>query len=362
MERKENIMTKKEVLEIRKTMKPENCAITRIAGCYVDSDRNVISQFRKAFLSLDEEDAFKYFELFKKGLSGSIGKNLLNLRYKTKVHLQQQEQLLALRDSKLSDDDILQEFYEQVIENYQNTGNYYIVIAHGIYDIPKKTSDEQTLEDASEEVYDFIYCTICPVSLDKPGLSYNEKLNEMKNKTRDWMVETPANGFLFPAFSDRTSNIHEILYYTKKTEDIQPDFITNVLGTEIPRTYEEEKNIISELTEKPMDFGQMMDIKHVFAELKETDDTGTAEIGCKEIKRIYEKAGVTVDQDFDGTVNLSNLVGKKTKIKTGSCEIITESDESYDVVKKNGRKYLLIPIYDEISVDGIWTKAGTCDD
>lgn len=176
------------------------------------------------------------------------------------------------------------------------------------------------------------------------------------------MVETPANGFLFPAFSDRTSNIHEILYYTKKTEDIQPDFITNVLGTEIPRTYEEEKNIISELTEKPMDFGQMMDIKHVFAELKETDDTGTAEIGCKEIRKIYEKAGVTVDQDFDGTVNLSNLVGKKTKIKTGSCEIITESDESYDVVEKNGRKYLLIPIQDEISVDGIWTKAGTCDD
>ena len=111
-----------------------------------------------------------------------------------------------------------------------------------------------------------------------------------------------------------------------------------------------------------MDFGQMMDIKHVFAELKETDDTGTAEIGCKEIKKIYEKAGVTVDQDFDGTVNLSNLVGKKTKIKTGSCEIITESDESYDVVEKNGRKYLLIPIQDEISVDGICTKAGTCDD
>ena len=111
-----------------------------------------------------------------------------------------------------------------------------------------------------------------------------------------------------------------------------------------------------------MDFGQMMDIKHVFAELKEAYEPGNAEIGCKEIKGIYYGAGVTIDQDFDGTVNLSNLVEKKTKIKTGSCEIITESVESYDVVKKNGRKYLLIPIQDEISVDGIWTKAGTCDD
>ena len=32
-------MNKKEVLEIRKQFTPENCAITRIAGCYVDGEK-----------------------------------------------------------------------------------------------------------------------------------------------------------------------------------------------------------------------------------------------------------------------------------------------------------------------------------
>ena len=72
-------MNKKEILEIRKQFSPENCAITRICGCYVDGDKEKKMEFKEAFLSLPEEESFKYFDIFKKTLSGTIGKNLIHL-------------------------------------------------------------------------------------------------------------------------------------------------------------------------------------------------------------------------------------------------------------------------------------------
>ena len=74
-------MNKKEILEIRKQFSPENCAITRICGCYVDGDKEKKMEFKEAFLSLPEEESFKYFDIFKKALSGTIGKNLIHMEF-----------------------------------------------------------------------------------------------------------------------------------------------------------------------------------------------------------------------------------------------------------------------------------------
>ena len=106
-------MNKKEVLEIRKQFSPANCAITRICGCYVDHEKNKKLQFKDAFLSLPEEEEFKYFDIFKKTLSGSLGRNLLNMEFPLKQEMPggTQEFLLKLRNSKLEDDTLLEEFY-----------------------------------------------------------------------------------------------------------------------------------------------------------------------------------------------------------------------------------------------------------
>ena len=74
-------MNKKEVLEIRKQFTPENCAVTRICGCYVNGDKEKLLEFKEAFLSLPEEETFKYFDIFKKALSGTIGKNLIHMEF-----------------------------------------------------------------------------------------------------------------------------------------------------------------------------------------------------------------------------------------------------------------------------------------
>ena len=59
-------MNKKEVAEIRKQFTPQRCTVTRIRGCYVDYEKNIKTELKEAFLSLPEEEAFKYFTIFKK--------------------------------------------------------------------------------------------------------------------------------------------------------------------------------------------------------------------------------------------------------------------------------------------------------
>lgn len=99
-------MNKKEVSEIKKQFTPDNCAITRICGCYVDGEKNKKTQLKEAFLSLPEEEIFKYFELFRKTLSGTIGKNLLNMEFPLSAENAggTQDFLLKLRASQLTDD------------------------------------------------------------------------------------------------------------------------------------------------------------------------------------------------------------------------------------------------------------------
>ena len=236
-------MNKKEVLEIRKQFTPENCAITRICGCYVDYEKEKKVELKKAFLSLPEEEAFKYFDIFKHTLSGTLGKNLINMGFPLDQELEggTQQTLLKLRDSKLEDDLLVEQFYDNVIDNYDYAENYYIILIHAVYDVPGKSSDGLEMFDASDTVYEHIMCSICPVNLTKAGLTYNAETNNIEDRIRDWIVEAPAKGFLFPAFNDRASDIHNILYYTKKPEEIQPDLIANVLGSTIPLTANDQK-------------------------------------------------------------------------------------------------------------------------
>ena len=185
-------MTKQEISEIKKLFTPKNCSITRICGCYVDGEKNKKTELKQAFLALPEEEMFKYFEILRKSLSGTIGKNLLNLEFPLKSETEggTQEFLLRLRDSRLKDDALLEQFYDRIIESYEYVGNYLILLIHDAYDVPGRTRDGIEMEDASDEVYDYILTCICPVDLSKPGLSYNAVENTFQNRIRDWVVAT----------------------------------------------------------------------------------------------------------------------------------------------------------------------------
>ena len=224
-------MRKKDILELKKRLKKDHCTFTKMCGCYVNGEKHIILKFRETFLNLDEDEYFKYLEIAKKVLSGTIGNNILELNFPTNEDLinERQISLMQLKNSQLKDDALLDDFYESIIDNYDYTGNFLILVFHDAYDIITKTTDNGKI-DESEEVYEYVLCAICPVSLSEPGLRYFEEENKIKARIRDWVVDAPTNGFVFPAFIDRSSDVNSVMYYTKNAKDTHPELMENALG------------------------------------------------------------------------------------------------------------------------------------
>lgn len=367
-------MNKKEIAEIKKQFTPENCAITRICGCYVDGDKNKKTKLKEAFLSLPDEEMFKYFDIFKKTLSGRLGKNLMNLDFPLEQEKESgtQEFLMKLRASKLTDNELLDEFYDKVIEHYDYPENYYIILIHAVYDIPGKASDGTNMDDASEEIYEYVLCSICPVSLSKPGLSYNAEENNIQDRVRDWVVGKPEVGFLFPAFNDRNTDIHSTLYYDKNIKNIHAVFVENILGTPVPMASEDEKGwflaFINEVFEKDKTFGFSENLVEALEYAKEImkDDPTVTTISCEEMKTILEKCGVPDEklkdfkEDWDcyftEPLILDNIHNSKAaKILTPDATICISPEriKLVELQEVNGVPSLVIPVNGRLEVNGI---------
>lgn len=224
-------MRKKDILELKKRFKKDYCTFTKMCGCYVTGEKHVMLKFRETFLNLDEDEYFKYLEIAKKVLSGTIGNNILELNFPVNEDFinEKQVSLMQLKNSQLKDDTLLDAFYNSIIESYSFASNYLILIFHDAYDVITKTKDNSKI-DESEEVYEYVLCAICPVSLSEPGLRYFEEENKIKARIRDWVVEAPVNGFVFPAFIERSSDVNSIMYYTKNAKDTHPELMEGALG------------------------------------------------------------------------------------------------------------------------------------
>lgn len=235
-------MNKKEVLELKRRFKKEAATFTRVSGCYVDGNHNKVCKFGNTFLNLEEDEFYKYLEIANKALSGTIGNNLLELKFPIEEEEVggRQHILMALRASKLEDENLLDTFYDLVIDTYDHAGNYLIVLFHDAYDVMTRTKDNNNL-DESEEVYEYLICAICPVDLSKPGLGFLEEEHRIGPRVRDWVVGAVDTAFLFPAFNDRSTDIHSTLFYTKNTKEPHSEFMANGLGCGIERTATEQK-------------------------------------------------------------------------------------------------------------------------
>ena len=358
-------MIKQEINEIKRLFTPNSCSITRICGCYVDGEKNKKTEFKEAFLSLPEEEIFKYFELLRKALSGSVGKNLLNLGFPTDSETDggTQEFLFRLRESKLKDEALLEEFYDRIIASYEFVGNYLILLIHDAYDVPGKTTDGLTMEDASDTVFEYILCCICPVVLSKPGLSYDAEINEFHNRMRDWVVNMPETGFLFPAFNDRASDIHSVLYYSKNPEELHSEFVEGILGCALSLSAGVQKEafqtIIEETLGEDCEYAVVKSIHENLTEMieehKEIPEPLT--LDKKEVKRLLEKSGVEEEKltDFeklydaaageDTALFVDNVASIRTfEVKTPDV-VVKVNPERADLVNTmmvDGRKCLVI--------------------
>lgn len=373
-------MNKQEISEIKKLFTQKNCSITRICGCYVDGEKNKKTEFKQAFLALPEEEMFKYFEILRKNLSGTLGKNLLTLEFPLKSEEPggTHEFLLRLRDSKLKDETLLDEFYDKIIETYEFVGNYLILVIHDVYDVPGRTKDGIDMEDASDEVYEYILACICPVNLSKPGLSYNAEENTFQNRIRDWVVGLPETGFLFPAFNDRCVDLHSTLYYSKDSEDLKESFVEQLLGCPLPLSAGGQKETFQALIEETL--GETCDIevvKNIHDKLNEMvvehkDEPAPLVLDKNEVKSLFASSGVSnekleeFDRHYDETAGettsllVNNVVNTRTfEVKTPDI-VIKVKPERTDLIETktiNGRECLVIELGGSVEVNGITVRA-----
>ena len=371
-------MNKREISEIKKQFKKDNNAITRICGCYVDAEKQIKTTLKEAFFALSEEEIFKYYEIFKKSLSGGIGKNLHNLEYG--IHDEGEDSahalLMKLRDDKLTDDEVVDNFYNKIIENYDYGENYYIILIHSAYDVPGKASDNEEMFDASEEVFNHILCCICPVKLSEPGLSYNEATNHIEERPRDWWVQPPMTGFLFPAFDNRATNIYNALYYTHSPKESHEAFVDAIFHAPIPRPAVEQKKSFEALLCSSLGDECRLDvIQSVHDELcqrielhKESRVPDALLVSKDDVKEVLDSCGVSephiakfsVDYDevfgFEADLHPKNIIdSKRIEVKTPDVSIKVAPDRS-DLIETrviNGVKYILICAEGDVEVNGV---------
>ena len=168
-------MNEKEISEIRRRFRADKSNITHVRGCYVNEKQEIVSQFDQPLSLLPQEECENMLSVLRRTLSGTLGKNLIEMPFTTAQVVDSDEHrlLMALRDSKLTDEEAVRMFFEKVIASYRPEGTYLILLANDTYDVPYRAKDGETLEDASENIYNYVLCTVCPVKQTKPVLGYD---------------------------------------------------------------------------------------------------------------------------------------------------------------------------------------------
>ena len=376
-------MTRKELSEIKSQYTLENCGILRLCGCYVDGERNKITQFNENFLNLPEEEKHKYFDIFKKTLSGTPGKNLIDMKFNVDAYADEGARtfLMNLRDSGLKDDRLLDEFYDRIINNYSYVGNYLILLINQVYDIPTVTTDNIEMEDASDEVYSYILCSICHVNLSKPGLGYDEEDNNFHDKKQNHMVDVPDVGFLFPAFNKRSADEDMTVFYTKDVSEFEDGLIDCLLDCVAPLPAKQQKETFTSLVSEAVgEEADLQVVKNIHANLeqiieeKKQESPAPVMLDKNEMKNLLEKSGVkeekleNFEEHFEmaagehGKLVASNVSsGKKFEVKTPDVVIKINSDKT-DIVSTqviDGRQCLVIQIDERLVVNGISVNPDT---
>lgn len=370
-------MNQKELGELRRRFRPEKCAVRRIYGCYVNTAREVVSYLDESLGRMPQDEAEKYLSLLKKSLSGTLGRNLIDIVFSTEQVMDSEEHRLlsALRESGLRDGEIRQAFYQKVIETLDmGESNYLILLAHDAYDVPSRGGDDQPGD--SETVFQYILCCVCPVKDGKPELGYFPGENEFHSCTAGQIVSAPELGFLFPAFDNRAANIYNALFYSRSADELHHEFIDAVFRTEPPMSAAEQKEAFeSALSGGLEDACSMAVVQAVHEQLRErieehreSKDPEPLALTAGEVGGILRSSGVPEDRvasfqeqcgerfGESAALNPANLIdSKRYEIKTSEATVSVDPAYSYLVETRviDGRKYILIPVGEGVEVNGL---------
>ncbi len=239
-------MNSRDISSIRRRLTPDKNNITKLRGCYVSDSKEIITTFTREMVLMQEDESEKYLSVFKKTLSGTPGKNLIDIEFSTNQVLDSDEHrlLCRLRDSGLGDDDAVNEIFRKIIDNTVIEGGYLILLMHEVRDIAlKNKNDDDTGE--SDTQFRYVLCSVCPVKMTKPQLAYRPSDNDFHPTHTDWIVASPEFGFMFPEFEDGGANIYQVLYYTRDVATERDELIASLFNTEKPLAADIQKEKFS---------------------------------------------------------------------------------------------------------------------
>lgn len=373
-------MNEKETGEIRRRIKLGKCAVNYIYGCFVNEKKEVVSSFRQSLGLMDNDDADNLLSIIRKTLSGTLGKNLIDLPYKNQQVVDSDEHRLmsALRTQAPESEEAINIFFNATASTLAMGNNYLILLIQDSYDVPQYGSDESRIEDSSS-VYNYCLCAVCPVKQSKQALGFVAHENAFKTLAANQLISPPEIGFLFPTFDDRTANIYDILYYTRNTADNHPEFIENILRTEVPMPAEEQKEVFNSIIEETLsedcNLEVAVNVRDVLCEKieehKQQKDEDPPVITKKSVSNILTNCGVNeervksfedkFDESFGENAELSprNFVNtKELSVSTPDVSIKINSDRS-DLLETriiDGKKYIMIRAESNVEVNGITVK------
>lgn len=377
-------MNKKEVSEIKKQFKYNNgkCSLNRLLTSMVDSDKNIKFIEKRSFLNLPEIEVLMFIEMFKKTLSGSIGKNLLQFSFPIVDNGDSEDKtfFISVRDSELRDDDINSQFIRKIVDNFEYAGDYYISAIYCSYSIPVKSKDNDEDEEDSLEVYNFILTSISPVIRAERGLCFDVDKNTVeKNYDTHMEVSKPMHGFLFPTFNDRQSDIHNVLYYTAKPSELSQSIIEKVLGcnTKLAADIQKEKfnnmlarvlgddntyNITSSIHSNITDIINHNVMESDPVELNAMEirkiliDSGVDERNLEEFEDIYEEE---VGENVSLTaVNITNESAMKVDSPDIKISVKPNASDKVSAKYVDGKRCLVIALDNSVEVNGLDVTIG----
>ena len=378
-------MNQKELREIRKRFTLDKDSISHVYGCYVNAAKDIVARMDMSMGLMEQEEAELYLKLLKKSISGTLGKNLLDIEFSTKqVEDSDEHRLLqALRQSHLRDEDMREFFYKRVIESLDfGDDSYVILLASDSYDIPFKGRDDELWEEGSNEVFDYIICCICPVKDARASLRYFAEEQNFRGASSGHVLGNPELGFMFPSFDDRSTNIYNALYYSRGLVDIHHEFIDGIFHIEkSPMSAGAQQHAFTDVLCESLGEDCSLDVvKAVHGQIrqqllvhKESKDPEVPELFVEDLDDVLKHSGVPEekveifneacrkefgDQSILNPINV--MESKKFEMKTPEVKITVDPEYTYLITTQeiDGSQYLLIPAGEGVTVNGIDIRVG----
>ena len=369
-------MTEKELREIKRRFRPDKTNIPRIVGCFVNASGQIIHRISQTLGMGEDTVSEKLLSVMKRTLSGALGTNLTDLAFSTEQVLKDPKHalLMKLRDSHLKDEEALKEFFTAVSETVSFEGNYVILLANDVYDVPTHRKDGEGAD--SSESFNYIVCAVCPVKNMPESLSFKEADSLFHAISPSAVLCPPELGFMFPCFDDRRTNIYNALYYVRSVSESYPEFTERVFSAGAPIPPKAQREYFSEcLAEALGDELSYQVVRTVHEELdemirvhKDTKDPEPLTVTKHTVKTVLAGCGIDeeklkkldegMDEAFGKNAELRprNLV-TPNKFELSTPEVTVKVDpEHRDLVSTQiigGEKYLTIKLTSGMLVNGI---------